>query len=793
MTPKYLKTLEFDKILARAAEHLTCEDARERLLGEAACATADEERDALARTDAVMTLLIKNGSPRYSNVPDAPDAVRRAVKGGMLSMPELLECAEALRNFRNLALWYQSTEHDALPVDDLFYALSPQPQLEKNIFDSISPEGEMADSASDALFDVRRKIRAAENSIRDKLDAIIKNPNTNKYLQDAVVSLRNGRFVVPVRAEHRGDVGGVIHDVSSSGSTLFVEPTAVVEANARIMQLRSLEREEIERILAAFTGAVAAIEPMFTLSYDAMLSIDVLVAKGQLALDLGAMLPSVRDDCRFKLVRARHPLIDRKKAVPIDVALGFDYDTLIVTGPNTGGKTVTLKTSGLLCAMAQHGYLIPAHESSEVCLFSDILADIGDEQSIEQSLSTFSGHIRNITEIMSAVGPDTLVLMDELGAGTDPAEGAALAVAIIEHLRRAGAKIMATTHYAELKLFALETPGVQNASCEFDVETLRPTYRISIGVPGKSNAFLISERLGLPKEVISLAEAHLSSEDRRFDAILAQLDDLKAQIKAGEEETERLRHGAERELEKARRKRDELIAQGERELAAARDKAQSVVQEVQNSAYDLMDEMRRLEKDSAQSAAQRAARAKEIARKETEKLFAKSDVVHAPVKTFTPLKSVTVGQEVQLALLGKNGIVLAKPDKKGMVEVRAGVIRTKVPLSELCAPQKQQAPKKSAPAPRRSGSPEPGQAARSASLELNLIGMTVEEAIHEADLFIDNALMTGRTTVYLIHGKGTGALRRGLHEHLRKHPSVKSFRLGGYYEGQDGVTIADLV
>lgn len=795
MTPKYLKTLEFDKIVARAAAFCTCSDAREKLLSETARETPDEVREALERTDAVTTLLLKNGSPRFSEVSEVPGAVRRAVKGGILSMQELLLCAETLRNFRNLVSWYQMTEHDALAVDDLFYALTPQPQLEKNIFDAILPEGEMADSASDTLYDIRRKIRAAENSIRDKLDAMIKNPGTSKYLQDAVVSLRNGRFVVPVKAEHRGEIGGVIHDVSSSGSTLFVEPTAVVEANARIMQLRSLEKEEIDRILAAFTGQVAELEPMFSLSYQAMLEIDVLLAKAHLALDQNAMKPEVRDDYCFSLVRARHPLIEKGKAVPIDISLGFDYDTLIVTGPNTGGKTVTLKTAGLLCAMAQHGYLIPAHESSAVCVFEDILADIGDEQSIEQSLSTFSGHIRNITEILRHVGPATLVLMDELGAGTDPAEGAALAVAIIENMRAAGTKIMATTHYAELKLFALETPGVQNASCEFDVETLRPTYRISIGVPGKSNAFLISEKLGLPAEIIGTAQTHLSSEDKRFDAVLAQMEAMKAQIKAGEEETERLRHGAEKELEKAEKKRRELIEQGERELQAAREKAHAMVQDVQNSAYGLMDEMRKLEKDSAQSAAQRAARAREIARKETEKLFNRADVVHAPAQTFTPLKSVTVGQEVQLALLGKIGVVLSKPDKKGMVQVRAGVIRTKVPLSELCAPQKQKVTQPAARQPRQTQRRTQGgisQATRTASMEINLIGLTVEEAIHEADKFIDNAVMSGQSMVYLIHGKGTGALRRGLHEHLRIHPNVKSYRLGAYGEGEDGVTVVEL-
>ena len=522
--------------------------------------------------------------------------------------------------------------------------------------------------------------------------------------------------------------------------------------------------------------------------------LDVLLAKARLALDQKAMKPQVNDDHAFSLVRARHPLIDPAVVVPVDIALGGAYDTMVITGPNTGGKTVTLKTAGLLCAMAQHGYLIPAHESSSVCVFGEILVDIGDEQSIEQSLSTFSGHIKNITGILKLAGPQTLVLMDELGAGTDPAEGAALAVSVIEALRGLGAKIMATTHYSELKIFALDTPGVQNASCEFNVETLRPTYRLSVGVPGKSNAFLISQKLGLAPEIIENARAHLSNEDQQFDNILNQLEDLKVELKAQQDEVERLKHTASHALEQAEEKRAALIRQGEEELAAAREKAHGMVQDVQNTAYGLMDELRKLEKDKQLNASQRAARAREIAKKETEKLFGKTDVVHAPQRTFKPLDSVKLGQEVLIAELDKPGIVTALPDRDGMVEVRAGIIKTKVPLNGLCAPHKQQpAPQKKyqprrAPASASSGD----KVTRTPSMEINLIGMTVEEALHEADKFIDNGVMNGQTTLYLIHGKGTGALRKGIHEHLRRHKNVRSFRLGVYGEGEAGVTVVEL-
>ncbi|WP_418710376.1 endonuclease MutS2 [Allofournierella sp.] len=791
MDKTYLKTLELDKILAQAAEYATCAEARALLLEQPACENAEETRFALSQTDAINSLLLKNGSPRFGGVNGVNKIVSRAVKGGVLSMAELLEVAGALRNFQNLVSWYHISEHDLLPVDDLFYALTPQPALEKAISESILSPEEMADTASNTLFEVRRKIQATENSIRDKLDAIIKNSTTNKFLQDAVVSLRNGRFVVPVKAKYRGEVGGVIHDVSSTGATVFVEPTAVVEANARIMQLRSQEKAEIERILVAFTEQVAGIEPVFSFSYQAMLEIDVLLAKAQLALEQKAYMPQVADGVWFDLKKARHPLIDKTKVVPIDVALGREYDTLVITGPNTGGKTVTLKTAGLLCAMAQHGLLIPAHEHSTVCAFADYLVDIGDEQSIEQSLSTFSGHMKKITGILDGAFKGSLVLLDELGAGTDPAEGAALAVSIIEQLRIQGALVMATTHYSELKVFALETPGVVNASCEFDVESLRPTYKLSVGVPGKSNAFLIGEKLGLPPRVIQRAETHLASDDKRLDDVLAQLDDLKLELKESQAQAEAAREQAAHALEKAKEKCDALIRQGETELEAARVKARQMAQQVQAEAFALTDELRRLQKDDKQSAAQRAARAREIARKDAESLYGKTDVVHNAVREFVPLKEVRLGQEVVIAEYDQLATVTGLPDRNGMVEVRAGILKTKVPLAGLKAPDKLQ---KSGPAKPRT---QPRSATvqkveRTASMEINLLGMTVEEALMEADQFIDHAVMTGLTVVYLIHGKGTGALRKAIHQHLRGHKNVKSFRLGRYGEGEDGVTVVEL-
>lgn len=791
-TNKYYKALELDKILDRAAGYALCSEAKTRLLEQPALHDADEARWALRQTDSMTTLLLKNGSPRFSPVEGLEAIVQRASKGGVLSMAELLRCAAVLRNFRTLNEWYHITEHDMLPVDDLFYGMTPQPTLEKQITEAILSEEEMADTASDQLYQLRRKIRQTESSIRDRLDQMIKNPNTNKYLQDAVVSIRNGRFVVPVKAEFRGEVGGVIHDVSSSGATLFVEPTAVVEANAKIMQLRSQEAAEMERILEAFTAQIAQQEQAMLFGYSCMLDIDVLLAKARLALAQNATMPEVTDQGWFCLKKARHPLIDPAKVVPIDVELGKSYDTMVITGPNTGGKTVTLKTAGLLCAMAQQGLLIPALSGSTVCVFSDYLVDIGDEQSIEQSLSTFSGHIRNIVGILQAAGPNTLVLLDELGAGTDPAEGAALAVSIIERLRQLKARIMATTHYAEMKVFALETPGVQNASCEFDVESLRPTYKLSVGVPGKSNAFLISEKLGLPAQIIATANVHLSSDDKRLDSVLAQLEDLKLELRARQDEIEKLKYDAEHQLESARKQRDALIKQGETELEAARLKARTMTQEVQSSAYALMDEMRKLQKDEKASAAQKAQRAREIARKDTEKLFGKTDVVHNVVKEFTPLKSVKVGQEVCIAELDQLATVTSLPDRHGMVGVRAGIMRTKVPLSGLCAPNKMQKAPQPKKQPGRSATVQRSESSRDARMEINLLGMTVEEALMETDQFIDHAVLNNISTIYLIHGKGTGALRSAIQAHLRGHKNVKSFRLGRYGEGEAGVTVVEL-
>ena len=596
MDVSYRTTLELDKIIARAVQLCTCAETKEMMRAIEPFATTEEERYALAQTNAINALLLKNGSPRFGAVHEVRRVVAHAAKGGILSMGELLEIAAALRNFSGLAQWYGLTDHDMLPTDDLFYSLAPQPVLERQISDSIISPEEMADTASTTLADLRRKIRQTEDSIRTKLDNIIRNSTTNKFLQDAVVSLRNGRYVVPVRAEYRGEVGGVIHDVSSTGATVFVEPTAVVEANARIMQLRAQEQEEITRILTSFSTQVGSLEPQFTYSYDAMLKIDLLLAKARLAVEQNAFMPAVSDKVYFKLNKARHPLIDKKKVVPVDIALGDEYDTLVITGPNTGGKTVTLKTIGLLSLMAQCGLHIPAGDQSAVQVFDRILADVGDEQSIEQSLSTFSAHMANTVEILKQADDRSLILFDELGAGTDPVEGAALAIAIIQDVRGKGALTAATTHYAELKTFAMTTAGVENASCEFDVQTLRPTYRLLIGIPGKSNAFAISRRLGLDESVIEAAKAQMDSESVRFEDVLTQLEEKRQRLEKAQNEADRLWQQREEDARKARTFREQMEKAKENARTKGEAEARRIVRQAQQQADQVFAELDQLRK-----------------------------------------------------------------------------------------------------------------------------------------------------------------------------------------------------
>ena len=793
METSYLKTLELDKIIARAAEGCVCKESREKLLAIEPQCDPDEVRYALEQTDAINSLLIKNGSPRFGGVEGVSQLAARAVKGGVLSMGELLMVAGALRNFQNLVSWYGSSEHDALLTDDLFYALAPQPGLEQQISSAILAPDAMADTASHTLNDLRKKIRATENSIRDRLESMVRNMDTSKYLQESVVSIRNGRYVVPVKSEYRGEVSGIIHDVSSTGATVFVEPQAVVEANARILQYRAQEAQEIERILVAFTGQVAAIEPQFQYSYKAMLEIDVLLAKARLALDMKAFKPTVRTDTSFSLIRARHPLIDAKKCVPVDISLGREYDSLIITGPNTGGKTVTLKTAGLLCAMAQCGFLIPADERSEICVFDEFLVDIGDEQSIEQSLSTFSAHMTNIVKILNQADSRSLCLFDELCAGTDPTEGAALAISILSFLHNMKCRTMATTHYSELKVFALSTPGVENACCEFNVETLRPTYKLLIGIPGKSNAFAISRQLGLPDYIIDDAKTHLESNDEAFEDLLANLEQSRVTIEKEREEIASYKEEISRLKKNIEQKEERLDERKEKLLKNANEEAQRILREAKETADQTIRNINKLAASSGVGKELEAERTKlrEKLDKVDKSLSLKNN--KGPKKTISP-KKLKIGDGVKVLTMNLKGTVSTLPNAKGDLYVQMGILRSLVNIKdlELLDEASVSGPGLDPAALKRNntGSGKIKMAKSfSVSPEVNLIGMTTDEAMPVLDKYLDDAYLAHLPQVRVVHGRGTGALRAAVHKHLKKLKYVKEFRLGEFGEGDTGVTI----
>ncbi len=783
------KLLEFDIILDRAAEFAVCEESKKAVLN---CDRAENSHDmqlSLRKTDAVGVMCQAQGAPSLFTVTaDLPSILKRAELSGTLSMGELLCVASVLKNGERLLRFRDSVENFDMVLDEDFFFIYQNKDLLERLTSSILSETEMSDRASAELARIRRDIVNTEQSIKDRLEKTVRSGDSSRFLQDNVVTMRNGRYVVPVKAEHRGEFSGVIHDVSASGSTVFVEPAAVVEANAKILRLKNEEQREIERILIDFTGIVATLSDRLLNGYNAMISLDILLAKARLALSQRAVLPSVSHDRYFSLHMARHPLIPRDEVVPIDISLGEEYETLIITGPNTGGKTVTLKTVGLLLTMASHGFLIPTSERSVVTYFDEIFVDIGDEQSIEQSLSTFSSHVKNIKHILDKVSKNCLVLLDELGSGTDPAEGAALATAIIEQLMDKKAFLIATTHYAELKVFALETENVQNASCEFDVATLRPTYKIILGVPGRSNAFLIGKRLGLSDELIDSAALHLSAENKRFEKVLSELDRLKLDMSNQNEYIDKLREETSLTLNDAKLAKEKAEKEAALILDNARRTAKKSLSDTENEVHRLMDEVRRLQKAERMSANEKAIAAKELLKRSqvgVSELSSKEEETN-----FKPIKDCNVGDSVYSIDLKRNVSVFSVDKAKKTAVVVSGNIRSTIQFQRLCTAKKSE--QNTRTKRRERGTGVTSTADRKASSELMLIGKNIDEACMLADMFIDNAVMSGLNMVYLVHGKGTGALRKGLHQHLRTNRSVKSFRLGLYGEGEDGVTIAEL-
>lgn len=789
---KHWRVLELDRVLSRLCEETSMEDAAAAARAIQPSSDIYTVERLLSETDAAYILMAKFGAPSFGSAKNCTPALTRAKAGGLLSMKELLEIGELLRVLRSLKEWRADNSCEGTEIlDRYFEMLFPNKYFEEKIFAAIRSEEEMYDNASPALYDLCRKIRQAENGIREKLDRMVRSSGYAKFLQEGIVTMRDGRFVVPVKAEHRASVPGLVHDTSASGATLFIEPAAVVEINNDLKILERRRQEEIERILYELSAEAGGFAQAVLDSYESVVSLNLIFAKAKLGYAMRAGRPSLNGEGRIFLKNARHPLLDPKTVVPITVGLGIDYDTLIITGPNTGGKTVSLKTIGLLTGMTMCGLLIPAEDGSEISVFSAVLADIGDEQSIEQSLSTFSSHMKTIVSILEVAGPDTLILLDELGAGTDPVEGAALAEAIIMQLRRCGARIAATTHYPELKSYALDTEGVQNGSCEFDVASLQPTYRLLIGVPGRSNAFAISTRLGLGEEIVERARSLISDENLRFEKVVSSLEQARQEAETERREAERI-HA---ELESARRSNSKILEDLNRErsrvLEGAKAEAQRIIDTTRAESNRLLDELEALRKQArnASDKGEATRRARAAAKSGLGKLESGADPVEKkqslPYRLPRPLKA---GDLVRIVDIDKEGTVLKIFENKQMAEVQAGIFKSRVKFDNLRLLENQNrvtvGGRKVTGAPSRTESTAPS--------EVDLRGMAADEAILELDRYIDHAVVAGIPSIRIIHGKGTGVLRAAVQEHLRRHRNIKSFRLGVYGEGEAGVTVAEI-
>ncbi len=790
---KTLRTLEFDKILAQLAALAPTAGAREQALS----LLPDDDRVVverrLLRTRDARRLLDDKGMPSFGMVCDTAESLDRAAKGATLSPRELLDIGNVLRTARGLLDYSRTNRHFETVLDEIFERLLPDKRLEEKIYRAIVSEDMIADEASPALSDIRRKIRVANNRIKETLQHYITAGSYAKHLQENIVTMRNGRYVIPVRVESKNEIKGLIHDTSSSGATIFVEPMAVVDANNELRMLEVKEQREIERVLAELSGAVAGISSAINLNYQNITELAFLFTCARLAEKMEATEPTIAVKRTVRLKRARHPLIAADRVVPVNVSLGGEWDTLIITGPNTGGKTVTLKTLGLFALMAQAGLHIPVDEGSELCLFDRILVDLGDEQSIEQSLSTFSSHMVHIVSIVKSVTPSSLVLFDELGAGTDPIEGAALAVSIISHMRGVGALTVATTHYAELKAFALDTVGVQNASCEFDVATLRPTYRLIIGAPGKSNAFAISEKLGLPAAVVADAKSRISEENRHFERVIEALERQRLAADRDREEAARLRAELAATKESAERDAELLKKRAAEALEAAQAKAVGLVESARASSeyiFAQLEEVRRQrESEHLGEALDKTRRAVRAHLRENEARF--NPVEERTNKEYKLPRPLKKGDEVYLVDIDKKGVLLSDPDRSGNVQVQAGIIRTRSRVENLRLLENE--PGVGAPGEKKTLARDYKiSVSREFRDEIDLRGHTGDEAWFMVDKYFDTATIAGFKTLRLVHGKGTGALRAALWGYLKKDRRVKSFRIGRYGEGDGGVTVVEL-
>ena len=785
---KSYSILELPAILQMLAAQAESGMGREAALALQPSVNAEEVRRRLQETNDAARLMTLRGSPSFSGVRDIRPALDRARLGGILNGRELLDIAGVARCARLCKAYIAEDKTEKTSIDSLFHALRANKFLEERITTALPAEDEVADSASQDLADIRRKMRAASARARDALNKILSSPSYAKALQEPIITMRSDRYVLPVRADHKSAVPGLVHDISASGMTLFIEPMAAVKANNELRELAAREKLEIERILGELSAACAEYADDFSEDCVLLVRLDLIFAKARLSFKMDAV-PAGSTERGIVLRRARHPLLDPAKAVPIDLTLGEDFDTLVITGPNTGGKTVALKTIGLLAAMNQCGLHIPAADGSALPVFNHILADIGDEQSIEQSLSTFSAHMKNIVQILNACEDRSLVLFDELGAGTDPTEGAALAISIIEYVRRCGAITAATTHYAELKIYATNEPGVQNASCEFDVETLRPTYRLLVGVPGKSNAFAISGRLGLPESIIRDAEGRIGTESRSFEATIEKLEQTRLAMERDRTEAERLRKKAEEEEKKASMLRAELSVRLEKAEVKARRDAQRILDEARETAdgvYAELDEMRRRINDEQETEEINRARTELRRRLNEHEARLRSPEETLPQEEKKSARPLRAGDTVQIKTMGVRAQVLSV-SKDGTVSLKAGIMTVTAKEDELLLLEEAK-PLKQETAPVQGT----GSRLMHVPTEIDLRGMESIEAVLTAERYLDSAAMAKLKTVTIIHGKGTGALRDAVRKMLKTNKLVKSWRQGLYGEGEAGVTVVEL-
>ena len=784
---KSMETLELPRVLSLLADQAVTEEGKERARRLRPETDPAEVALRLKETTAAVNKMVLRGSPSFSGVKPVAGSLQRADMGGSLNTRELLDIAGVLAAARSAKEDGESDGEEKSPIDVLFHSLHPNRFLEDKITGSIVGDGELADSASPELASIRRHIRATESKVRDILQKIISSSQA-KYLQESIITQRSGRYVVPVKSEFKNEIPGLVHDLSGSGSTFFIEPMGVVKANNELRELQAKEEKEIDRILAELSAEAASFREDITLNYDLLIRLDSIFARGKLSARMGAMEPglSAKSLC---LRRARHPLLPPKTAVANDLSLGEKFDTLVITGPNTGGKTVTLKTIGLLTLMAQCGLHIPAGDGSTIRVCQRVLADIGDEQSIAQSLSTFSSHMSNIVGMLAETDGETLVLFDELGGGTDPVEGAALAAAIIEHARSLGALVAATTHYAELKVYAMTTPGVENASCEFDVETLAPTYRLLVGIPGKSNAFAISQRLGLPQEIIQQAAARVSAENVRFEDVLTKLDQQRQEMEKEQRQAAQLRLEMEQAAAKAQEYRDSLQKEKEKNEARAKAEARAILDEARRTADEVFRELGDMRKKAQkeqdwQAVNDQRAGLRHRLNEAEDKLGVREKAAPPPM-----LRPAQKGDTVTILKTGTQGTVLSV-NKDGVLQLQAGILRITAKQEEVRVVEGETQTQKAA----RQYIQRTEHKLRSlgAKAEVDLRGMTTDEAEMTLSQFLDRAIMGNLTQVTVIHGKGTGAVRKAVHTYLKRCKGVASFRLGRYGEGEDGVTIVAL-